>query len=242
MKFLYATILTMAIVVANESVIAQTSTRAAQNTTYPFTTVKGDELGVRTYTLKNGLTVMISVNKSEPRIQTVITTNAGSKNDPASHTGLAHYLEHMLFKGTDTFGSLSWETEAPLIAQITNLYEQYNHTTDVAERTKIYRSIDSVSGLAAKQAIPNEYDKMISAIGGQGSNAFTSVEQTSYVCDVPAGQLERWLMIEGERFRRPIFRLFHTELEAVYEEKNMSLDNDASKSFEQLNAGLFQRR
>lgn len=74
---------------------------------YPYTTVANDPTQTRTYVLKNGLTVMLSVNREKPRIQTYIATKAGSKNDPSDHTGLAHYLEHMLFKGTDKYGSLN---------------------------------------------------------------------------------------------------------------------------------------
>ncbi len=206
---------------------------------YTWHTVAGDPLGARVYVLKNGLTVMMSVNKTTPRIQTLIATKAGSKNDPADHTGLAHYLEHMLFKGSDRFGTKDWSAESPLISEIEDLYEQYNHTTDPAKRKTIYHAIDSVSGVAASYAIPNEYDKLLGSIGAQGTNAFTSVEQTVYVNDIPSNQLEKWLMIEAERFRAPVFRLFHTELEAVYEEKNISLDNDDSKVFEQGDAALF---
>ncbi|HVZ38632.1 MAG TPA: insulinase family protein [Candidatus Kapabacteria bacterium] len=207
---------------------------------YTFSTVPGDPTGARIYTLKNGLTVMISVNRNEPRIQTLITTRGGSKNDPSYKTGLAHYLEHMLFKGTDQFGTRDYAKEKVYLDEIEGLYEQYNHNTDRAQRAAIYHRIDSVSGVAAHYAIANEYDKLTGAIGAKGTNAFTSVEQTTYVNDIPQNQLEKWLVIEGERFRNPVFRLFHTELEAVYEEKNIGLDNDDRKANEALMAGLFQ--
>lgn len=209
------------------------------NSAYPYRYIQNDPYNVRYYTLENGFTVIMSVNKDEPRLQTVIATKAGSNTDPANHTGLAHYLEHMLFKGTDKFGSLDWEKEQPYLEQIANLYEQYNSTTDDAQRAAIYAQIDSVSGIAAKYAIANEYDKMMSTIGAKGTNAFTWVEQTAYINDIPANQIERWLTIESERFRYPVFRLFHTELEAVYEEKNRSLDNDDEKVNEVLLANLF---
>lgn len=207
---------------------------------YRYITVSGDPLGVRVYTLQNGLTVMMSVNTTEPRIQTLIAIRAGSKNDPASHTGLAHYLEHMLFKGTDRYGTMDWSTESKYIAEIEGLYEKFNQSTDPAVRSAIYHAIDSVSGVAARYAIPNEYDKLLGAIGARGTNAFTSMEETVYESDIPANQLEKWLAIEAERFRFPVFRLFHTELEAVYEEKNISLDNDNSKVYEALLGGLFR--
>jgi predicted Zn-dependent peptidase len=211
----------------------------ANNYTYKY--VENDPLKTRFYTLKNGMTIILSVNKNEPRLQTVIATKAGSTTDPANHTGLAHYLEHMLFKGTDKYGSLDWNKEKPLLDEIDNLYERYNSTTNEDERKEIYKQIDSMSGIAAKFAIANEYDKMMSLLGAKGTNAFTSNEVTAYVNDIPSNQIEKWLTVESERFRNPIFRIFHTELEAVYEEKNRGLDNDNRKANEALMAALFQK-
>lgn len=225
---------------------AQTSRYQVEKKTSPdgkftYYTVTNDPLNVRVYTLSNGLTVMLSVNKTEPRIQTYIATKAGSKNDPSDNTGLAHYLEHMLFKGTDRFGTKDWAKEKEQLDKIDALYEQYNKTTDEAVRKRIYRQIDSVSGVASKFAIANEYDKMLASIGATGTNAFTSLEQTVYVNDIPQNQVDKWLAIEAERFRSPVLRLFHTELEAVYEEKNISLDNDQRKVFEAMMTNLFTR-
>src|SRR5579872_5730155 len=208
---------------------------------YTYTTVSNDPLKARVYVLKNGLTVYLSVNKNEPRIQTMIPVRAGSKNDPSDATGLAHYLEHMLFKGTDKFGSLDYSKEKPLIDQIEQRYEDYRHTTDPAQRKMMYHGIDSVSGEAAKFAIANEYDKMLSALGAKGTNAHTWFEETVYVNDIPSNQLRKWLMIEAERFRNPVLRLFHTELEAVYEEKNRGLDNDGEAVYETSLAELFKK-
>jgi predicted Zn-dependent peptidase len=218
----------------------KTITKTSPDQKYTYTTVLGDPLAVRYYTLANGLTVILSVNKAEPRIQTFIPVRAGSKNDPADHTGLAHYLEHMMFKGTDKYGTMDYATEKIYLDQIDQLYEDYNHTTDETKRAEIYKKIDSVSGIAAKYAIANEYDKMATALGATGTNAFTSVEETVYINNIPSNQLENWLILEAERFRCPVFRIFHTELEAVYEEKNRGLDNDDVKVDEALMSGLFQ--
>ena len=208
---------------------------------YTYKYVSNDPMNIRYYTLKNGLTVILSVNKEKPRLQTLIATKAGSKSDPTDHTGLAHYLEHMLFKGTDKYGSLDWAKESVYLNQIDDLYEYYNSIKNNDARKATYKVIDSVSGLAAKYAIANEYDKMMTMIGAQGTNAFTSFEQTVYVNDIPNNQIDKWLTIESERFRNPVFRIFHTELEAVYEEKNRGLDNDGEKVFEALFAELFKK-
>lgn len=201
---------------------------------YSYITVPGDPMNTRIYELDNGLKVYLTVYENEPRVHTSIAVRAGSKHDPQEDTGLAHYLEHLMFKGTDKYGSLDWETEKVYLNKIDSLYEVHRHTDDDTERAAIYRMIDSVSYEASKYAIPNEYDRMLSLIGARGTNAYTSVEQTVYINDVPANQLDRWLTIESERFRNPVFRLFHTELETVYEEKNMSLDNDGRKVFDKL--------
>ncbi|MCF8448651.1 MAG: insulinase family protein [Taibaiella sp.] len=207
---------------------------------YNYRYVTNDPTKTRFYKLGNGLNVILSPSHKEPRMQVYIAVKAGSKTDPATHTGLAHYLEHMMFKGTSKYGSLNWQKEQPLLSRINYLYEEYNRTKDETARAQIYRRIDSISGEAAKFAIANEYDKMMGAIGVKGTNAFTSFEQTVYTEDVPANSVDKFLKVQAERFRNPVFRIFHTELEAVYEEKNRGLDNDGRKVSELMLAQLFQ--
>jgi len=194
---------------------------------------------VYVYQLSNGLTVVVSPNPAEPRAFVMIATRAGSKQDPPNNTGLAHYLEHLLFKGTDRYGTLNYQREKPYLDAIEALYETYNKTTDSLKRLTIYKAIDSVAQLAAALAIPNEYDRMVSALGAQGTNAFTATDVTAYINDVPAHQVEALLRLEAERFRAPVLRLFHTELEAVYEEKNIAIDNENREMGEKLMAALF---
>ena len=204
-----------------------------------YESVKGDPMQTRIYTLDNGLKVYLSVNKAEPKIQTFIAVRTGSKNDPAETTGLAHYLEHLMFKGTSQFGTNNPEAEAPLLDEIEQRYEVYRTTTDEATRKQLYHEIDSVSQLAAKYFIPNEYDKLMAAIGSEGSNAFTSNDVTCYVEEIPANEVENWAKIQADRFQNMVIRGFHTELEAVYEEYNIGLSNDGNKQFEALLAKLF---
>lgn len=204
-----------------------------------YKTIENDPTQTRIYTLDNGLKVYLSVNQEAPRVQTSIAVRAGSKNDPKDATGLAHYLEHMLFKGTDMYGTIDYSKEGPLLDQIDSLYEVYRGTTDEAEREMLYGMIDSVSLIASSFAIANEYDKMVSEMGAKGTNAYTSQERTVYINDIPTNQLEKWLTVEAERFRSPQMRLFHTELEAVYEEKNRTLDNDFRKAFYGVMDNLF---
>ena len=205
-----------------------------------YQSVKGDPLEAKIYTLDNGLKVYMTVNKDEPRIQTYIAVHVGGKDDPADNTGLAHYLEHMMFKGSELFGTQDYEEEKPLLAAIDDLFEVYRTKTDPAERAAIYHQIDSISYEASKIAIPNEYDKLISLIGSEGSNAYTSNDVTCYVEEIPSNQVENWARIEADRFKNCVFRGFHTELEAVYEEKNMGMASGSENAMEAMDSMLFQ--
>ncbi len=212
---------------------------AACGDKYEYETVKGDLTEARLYTLDNGLKVYLSVNKEAPRIQTYIAVRTGSKNDPAETTGLAHYLEHLMFKGTRQFGVTDTLKEAPLLDDIERRYEAYRKLTDPAERKQAYHEIDSVSQLAAKYFIPNEYDKLMAAIGAEGTNAYTSNDVTCYTEDIPSNEVENWAKIQADRFQNMVIRGFHTELEAVYEEYNIHLTSDIDKLYNALLAKLF---
>ena len=184
-----------------------------------------DPMQVRIYQLDNGLTVYLTENREEPTFRSEITVRAGSKDDPADATGLAHYLEHLLFKGNHEYGTTDWEKERPHIERIEQLYQEHYHEEDPEKRAAIYEEINKESQLAAQYAIPNEFDKALSAMGAQGMNAYTASDRTVYLVEMPANRLEQWARIEASRFQNPVFRLFQPELEIVYEEKNRAMDN-----------------
>jgi predicted Zn-dependent peptidase len=194
---------------------------------YEYITIPNDENKVRIYSLKNGLKVFLAQNFDAPKIQTYIPVRTGSNNDPADNTGLAHYLEHMMFKGTSKIGTQDWEKEKVLLDQISDLYEQHKAEPDPEKKKDIYRAIDRVSQEASRYAIANEYDKAISSLGATGTNAHTWFDETVYKNNIPKNELEKWLKIEKERFSELVLRLFHTELESVYEEFNRAQDNDS---------------
>ncbi|MFN8310039.1 MAG: insulinase family protein [Chitinophagales bacterium] len=198
----------------------------------------GNPYPVKEYTLDNGLKVFISVNKTAPRIQTAITVKAGSKYDPAKTTGLAHYLEHMLFKGTKQFGTTDYSKEEPYLNAISDLFEKRMNEPDEAKKKELYHQIDSLSYLASKISIANEYDKMVGSLGAKGTNAFTDRDLTCYVNDIPSNALEKWLAVEGDRFQNLVLRIFHTELEAVYEEFNISTGVDQEWSYQAVDSML----
>ncbi|MDO5442842.1 MAG: insulinase family protein [Bacteroidia bacterium] len=205
-----------------------------------YETVKGDPLKTKIYTLDNGLKVYMSVNKEEPRIQTYIAVRSGAKNDPTDNTGLAHYLEHLMFKGSESLGTTDYAAEKVYLDRIEELYEVYRTKTDNDERLALYHQIDSLSYLASQISIPNEYDKAMAVIGSDGSNAYTSNDVTCYVENIPSNQIENWAKVQSDRFKNMVIRGFHTELEAVYEEYNMYLNEDVQNALLAVDSVLFK--
>jgi len=206
---------------------------------YTYEYVTNDPAQGRIYTLDNGLKVFLSVNKNEPRISTLIGVRAGSTSDPMDATGLAHYFEHMMFKGTNKIGTTNWEEESKLLDQIEAKFEEHRMETDPEKKSAIYKDIDRLSTEASKYVAVNEYDKLISSIGGGGTNAGTSYDMTVYINEIPSNEIEKWLDIESERFTNMVLRVFHTELETVYEEFNMYNDRDDSRARAAMFKALF---
>ena len=196
---------------------------------YKYQTVEGDPMQARIYKLENGLTVYLTQNKEKPQIQTFIAVRAGSQNDPLESTGLAHYQEHIMFKGTKQYGTTNYAKELPNLLAIDSLYEVYGRTIDPEQRKAIYHQIDSFSYESSKIAVASEFDKLMAGIGATDVNAFTGTEYTCYIEVIPSSELNRWAMIESDRFRDLVIRGFHTELEAVYEEFNMYSTEDYLK-------------
>jgi predicted Zn-dependent peptidase len=200
-----------------------------------------DPMAVEIYRLDNGLTIYLTENHESPRFDAQIAVRAGSKNDPPETTGLAHYLEHLLFKGTTRIGTMDYAKEKPHLDRITALYEQHFRETDPEKRKAIYEEINREAQLASQYEIPNEMDKLYKAMGEEGLNAHTWHEETVYKVSLPANRLEQWAVIESERFQHPVFRLFQPELEIVYEEKNRSLDNKDEIIYDAVNKLLFKQ-
>ena len=199
-----------------------------------------DPMQAHIYRLDNGLEVYLSVNRETPRFFVEIAVRAGSKHDPPETTGLAHYMEHLLFKGSERLGTLDYEREKVHLDRIKLLYEQHFEETDPERQRAIYEEITRESTLAAAYAIPNEFDQVYRAIGGRGLNAHTWHEEVVYKIDLPINCLEHWAILESDRFASPVFRLFQTELETVYEEMNRALDNKNRIIQNAVNAQLFK--
>jgi len=197
-----------------------------------------DPLAVREVVLQNGLTVMLSVNRERPEVFGAVVVRTGARNDPPGDTGMAHYLEHMLFKGTTRIGTTDWAAEAPLQAELEDLYER-KRAAPAGEQAAIDRQIAATVQKTYAYTVPNELDQLLGELGGTGINAFTTYDETVYHNTFPASQIDAWLDIYGERFREPVFRLFPGELEAVYEEKNSAMDVTGYALFRGFMRGAF---
>jgi len=206
----------------------------AQNTT------GSDALKVEKFVLENGLTVILNQDPFATDAYGAVIIKAGSKNDPADATGMAHYLEHLLFKGTTELGAMNWEKEKPLMDSIIFYYDLLGKTTDDVERKKIQQLINNQSVLQSTYANPTEFDKLIKSIGGTQLNAFTATDMTVYHNAFPGDQIENWLELYAHRFQNPVFRSFQSELEVVYEEKNKGMDSPFNKLFEDIQKELFK--
>ena len=176
------------------------------------------------YTLKNGMKVMLWEDQEQSDVYGFVAVRAGSLDEPLEYTGLAHYLEHMLFKGTQEIGSLDWEKEKPLYEEIIRLYDEFSDSTDPAVRDELIQKINEKSIEAAQYTATDDFSNLIEAIGGEGLNAYTSYDQTCYHNSFPAYQMEKWLTIYSDRLINPVFRSFQAELENVFEEYNMNQD------------------
>ncbi len=179
------------------------------------------DLKVETFYLSNGLKVIMCESHDQPKIYGSVVVHAGSKNEDPAATGVAHYFEHIMFKGTDRIGTTDWEAEKPLLDSISDLYDQIQATQDAERRHQLQLEINRLNIAASKYAIPNETDAILQQMGCTGLNAGTSYDYTVYYNTLPSNQLENWMEVYAERFRNPVYRLFQGELEAVYEERNI---------------------
>jgi len=188
-------------------------------------TVFADNGGFKHITLDNGLTVYLWEDKNQPDVSGRLVVRAGSIDEPLEYTGLAHYLEHVLFKGTQKIGSLNWDKEKPLYEDIIKLYDEFSTSTDPILRDTLAKKINRKSIESAKYALTSDFSNLIEGMGGKGLNAGTSYDQTVFYNNFPSFQLEKWLDVNSERLINPVFRSFQAELENVFEEYNMYQDS-----------------
>ena len=197
-------------------------------------------LEVKEFRLGNGMKVWLNEDHTQPKVFGAVVVNAGAKDCP--NTGIAHYFEHILFKGTEEIGTIDYTAEKPWLDSISAKYDQLALTTDASARRLIQKDISRLSQKAGEYAIPNEFNRLISRYGGTELNAGTSWDFTFYHNVFTPQFLEQWCQLNSDRLINPVFRLFQGELETVYEEKNMYADNMMSTALEKALAEMFGDR
>ena len=214
--------------------------KAVDENGYEYTYTNGIYSDTREYILENGLKVYLTKKDNTPNIYSEIVVRVGSKNDPDETTGLAHYFEHLMFKGSDEIGTIDWKKEKPILDQIEKLYEEHKKERDTDKKKEIYKEIDKLSYEASKYSISNEYSQLVASIGGTELNAFTSYDSTIFTMNFPSKNLEKAILLERSRFDNVALREFHTELETVYEEYNLTENNGFSLVFNKAMKELFK--
>ena len=194
-------------------------------------------LQVKEYTLDNELTIWLNEDHSQPKIFGAVVVKAGARDCP--NTGIAHYFEHMMFKGTDKIGTTDYKAEKILLDNIADKYDILAETEDPEQRAQLQMVINDLSVRAAEYVIPNEFDRLISRYGGTKLNAGTSYDYTLYFNTFSPQYIAQWAEINSERLMNPVFRLFQSELETVYEERNMYGDAMASMAIEKITERYF---
>ncbi len=192
------------------------------------------------YKLDNGLTVLLWEDHDAPDVTGYVVVRAGAVDEPSEYTGLAHYLEHMLFKGTQRIGALNWEAEKPIYDSIIALYDQYSDATDPKVREQLATQINECSMREAKISSTEDFFNLLDLIGAEGVNAYTSYDLTAYHNSFPAAEMYRWLTIFSDRLINPVFRTFQAELENVFEEYNMYANEPSSQAQKQLMADIYK--
>lgn len=188
-------------------------------------------------TLDNGLRVLLSVDREQPRIAARVMVGTGAAQDPAGFQGAAHALEHLMAnKGTQRLGTRDWAAESPLRLREAELLRQRRHPQDNPALETALRELEAQ---ADRFVLPGALKAAVSALGGKGLNANTSMDRTVYLVDLPANRLSQWAELEAERFTNPVFRGFRTELSTIVREKLRSLDSPGRALYQAAMGALF---
>jgi len=195
--------------------------------------------GLKTFKLPNALSVYIWEDETVANVFGIVAVNVGAKEDPVQYTGLAHYLEHLMFNGTENIGALNWEKEKPIYEQIIAKYDEHAQTADPSQREALLKEINLLTKESARYYLSNDFSNLVQSIGGKGLNAGTSYDYTLYFNSFPQGEIYKWLELYSERLINPVFRNFQPEMETVYEEFNRSQDMQSRRESEFILSTMF---
>ena len=196
--------------------------------------------GLKAFKLKNGLSVYIWEDNTKSDVFGLVGVRTGAVNDPAEYTGLAHYLEHVMFKGTDKIGTLDWSAEEPIYKKIIAKYDEMANETDPVKKEAIGKEINELTIEAGKVSVSNEFSNLMESMGGKNLNAATGMDLTFYHNSFPTFQINKWLEISSQRFLNPVFRTFQSELETVYEEYNRGQDNPGRVQYDFIQSKAYE--
>ncbi len=193
----------------------------------------GETLPVQEYTLENGLRLLVLPRSGAPTVSFVVQYPIGSVNERPGVTGIAHFLEHLLFKGTTSVGTRDHEAELPLLREMDVLHDSIlmERTRELPDSSRLKRLRDGIRALeeeASAFLVSNEFDAILSENGARSLNATTTTESTSYFVELPSNRAELWFILEADRMRNPVFREFYTERDVVAEERRLRVETNPS--------------
>ena len=206
--------------------LARTQTpTAAEASIQPYLDRVIDQL--TEFRLDNGMKFIVLERHQAPVVSLLTYADVGGANEPEGKTGVAHFLEHLAFKGTQQIGTRDYKAEKPLLDRLDELAEQIQAATPASpsEVARLQAEFKKVEAQAAKYVKQNELGQIVEQAGGVGLNANTSTEATRYFYSFPANKLELWMSLESERFLDPVFREFYKEKDVILEERRLRVDN-----------------
>ncbi len=173
------------------------------------------------FTLDNGLKFIVVENHQAPVISFVTYADVGGANEPEGKTGVAHYLEHLAFKGTTKIGTTNYQEEKKVLARLDETFAKLmaNPTPELSQQ---WQKLQQQASQYVKQ---NEFGQIVETEGGVGLNATTTADYTAYFYNFPSNKLELWMSLESERFLEPVFREFYEEKQVILEERRLRTDN-----------------
>ena len=187
----------------------------------------GERLPVRKITLDNGMRVLLLPREGAPTVSFVMQFGVGGVDERLGTTGIAHLLEHMLFKGTETVGTTDVDAERALFIQMDDAHDRLLQARGEGDEDRV-RELSGEIDLLEDEARPfvqsNEFDRILTQAGAQGLNATTTNESTMYFVEVPANRAELFFALEADRMTSPVFREFYSERDVVMEERRMRVE------------------
>ena len=183
---------------------------------------------VTEFQLDNGLTFIVMENHEAPVISFVTYADVGGVDEPDGKTGVAHFLEHLAFKGTRRIGTTNYTAEAQLLEKLDQLKQQIR-TAEQANRKdalpKLEAAFAATQAEAWQYVQQNQFGQIVQQSGGRNLNAQTSADATTYFYSFPSNKLELWMSLESERFLEPVFREFYKEQQVILEERQSRTEN-----------------